>query len=221
VMHANEFCETDNEVCSECRRSCDMWRPCPDGGEVCVPSVAFSGRNWSSCVPAGTGGLLHGERCESDEECRSTYCDPLMGRCTSVLSGSECAGPGYFPALDISTLGPSDVDSMVCKYECFHQDECRGGAHCVIARHRNVGGVSLTTCLRVPTGTVLFGGGCSADPDCDSGVCISGSCTAVCRDASDCGAPFPSCVPVDLSRINGTVPRGDGWPTPWPLLCVP
>jgi hypothetical protein len=186
---------------------------------------------FSVCVVANPAGLADGERCELHEECASTYCDPWMGRCTSSGGRDGCNRPYSYWEMELFYdlgLPPGKPGTpgtpFVCKHSCFHQSECRLGSRCVLAwtafrpfDDRFV----MATCMNVPTGSVDFGGACRVGPDCESGVCVGGSCTRVCRDASDCGGVLPSCLAVDLSDSRLVGPRSADWPTPWPLLCAP
>lgn len=218
VRHANEFCETDDEVCSGCRQPCTRPAHCADD-QVCRVSTTFSGRLWGACVPLNLDGAADGARCDVDDDCRSTYCDPYMGRCTYATD--SCAGPDSTSELGLYTPSlPGGDLPFVCKYSCSHQSECRGGASCVLARTPTRPSYLIATCLPVLVGAGRFGESCARDTDCQSGICVSGQCTTVCRGDTDCGAPLTSCSGLDLTDQWFVAPRPSDWTSPWPLLCT-
>ncbi|MBN8613537.1 MAG: hypothetical protein J0L92_23280 [Deltaproteobacteria bacterium] len=223
VIHDNEVCEEGDDLCWLCRRACTIGLPCLED-EACVPLADSTGFERGACTPLDVDRAPDGTPCERGDECRSTYCDRIMGRCTSVTEPEVCNGPGSRTGNDIFfDVGPSIRFPHVCVYSCLHQHECGEGALCRLGVIQPWPLRHLIAVCSVPgaIGTAAFADACVRDSDCQSLMCVGGRCTAVCRDEADCGGVLPACVGVDLSAERFVTARPDDWPTPWPLLCAP
>ena len=222
VIHENELCDdVDDVFCQACHQRCGSEAACATG-QVCRQAFDDVGRESPVCVDEDPAGAANGTMCGTNDQCRSTYCDESMNRCTSVTSFETCSGPNMW--VDPTIDSPSRVPSSgypTCKYSCLHQDECGAGTSCALGRI-NGPRYMIATCMDVRTGTTDLGGDCSADADCRSGVCVAARCTLVCREDGDCPGALPHCREVDLTGAPWLAsPRPSDWLTSWPTLCVP
>lgn len=154
--------------------------------------------------------------CEQNSECTTGTClgmnNPagVPGACYGTCTGdidchddSECAALGLSEASAFNQcVGPRCVSDEDCggfrEYVCMFQDEIVDGDH------------EITHRCEPPVGHLPGGAECSANGDCQSGICVgwgSGvrTCYAACDTAADC--PSGTCQTVPLNISSGSSSR--------------
>lgn len=224
VLHEGERCDDGNEVDGDgCSATCDL-EPC--GADEDCPSYAPSCSDLRGdafyCRAPIEGGRAIGEPCESDDECRSGWCDAQQARCSRGCTEEDdcpafesvCTAGDRAPPLLMDGLPPH------CAHVCYVPADCPEGSGC---RLRWFFGHPWTLGRCVPaTGTIPNGGECGSEESCETAMCLSRwgypdvtgqrRCSHPCREASDCELPeLPNCVEYGARYGMGIPLRPEGW----------
>ena len=145
------------------------------------------------CLPPNSGGRGPGGTCTEDVNCAANLCltDWLDTACSVPCeTNADCTAPGYTCQSRQLTASP-DSTTTVCvppdHAPCQASSDCAGNQLCSIVVNR--AGDGLETVCIAPVGGGAAETACTTDADCRTGICLLGTCSAVCQDrAADCGA---------------------------------
>ncbi|MEL6184614.1 MAG: hypothetical protein AAFU79_08325 [Myxococcota bacterium] len=199
---------------------------CP-GGETCdaasgrcqgagaglnAPCARNSDCGSGVCFDFGVGiGSLCVQACASSGDCPSGF------TCGDYLGAKTCISSSFFPGATFATenggvcAGDGECRSSYCLPgpaqcvdTCAEDGDCGGGTGSCVWGEYNAD-IFVSACTGPRLGTSSNGDTCTADADCQSGVCYgSGICGDLCGSTADCPAS-DICIPVDYSRCTTAV----------------
>lgn len=186
------------------------------GGVAGAPTFD-SGNNDNNSMPDMSGpedmgdalGAL-GDACEFGSDCESGIC--INGECSLGCSGDEDCPAGSSCVeieVDLEDGGTETVSACIEDTPCTANSDCSGPNVCVADRT----GDEIDLTCDDPAGPGDVGSGCTADTDCESGLCIDGECSAPCDAASDCGNAAFVC---EITSVDTDTGGSDDLP-----ICVP
>ena len=146
------------------------------------------------CRAPNLGGGSLGQVCNSDTDCASNLCfESRFGRlCAEACAqASECGVIGYTCRVaEVLDLGGAPISAQICAPSappsCTSNDGCSSGTSCAIVPTTSA--TALEAVCAPATGRLATGVACAQDGDCESRVCLNGSCAAPCTDSTQCGA---------------------------------
>ena len=219
-MDCTPDCSTDvdcppGERCvgGYCTNLCDPSEaaPCP-AGYYC--HFTQCGQGVCEPAPDGPGLLGLGERCSSDLDCQTLWCQPALGGsfctlpCDYLLGGSTCPSPTACQPLERGACGVCSCSAGKLGDPCTGNSQCQAG-QCVIADGAGIctfdcaaGGTACSagfTCRPPVDGApeaclpalLAMGRPCSMNEECADGLCLPAGVTNVCTRA--CAATGCSC----------------------------
>ncbi|MBI5528155.1 MAG: hypothetical protein HY897_17625, partial [Deltaproteobacteria bacterium] len=167
---------------------------------------------WGCTGKCLAGALPPGSQCTSDSECCSPFC--VRGKCAGpclgdedCTLGSQCVARLY---VDVGMPGCASSLLTMCApgggsaKTCGSDGECPAGEDCAFWSF--AGDEVVFRCRSPNAGGASFGGECTEDMDCQSGLCApEGFCVSPCRTDSDCAAPGGAgvCGVAVLPRTGG------------------
>ena len=172
-----------------------------DSAQVCVPPVTCTERDEcklnevcyvrraqqdieSVCRGGNAGGGSLGQVCSRDSECAANLCyDGRFGQVCSApcKDDTDCGAAGYTcRTVDVATAGGGTASASICAPDdppaCASNNDCQTGTTCAIVP--NTAGNALTSVCIPSKGKLATGVACAMDSECDSEVCLDGSCAA-------------------------------------------
>jgi hypothetical protein len=207
----------DGEACPE-----GIDEACGDGAcldEICVqPCLGnpdCAAQNYCQIDDLAAFGVCtpmtaHGERCESNAECRSGACGTSDGICFVPCDNDTNCDDSQWCA------------DHVCTAKAAHMQDCRAGVQCVSGA---CGGGSCLECdddgdcangycdvLNHCNPVRDLGGDCGRDGMCESGLCeVLGEGCVPCRVAADCNVALDQICYVPVIGNNECItPRANG-----------
>lgn len=211
------ICDVDTLTCSPgcgttgCAsgQSCDAssGRCLSSGVTLNAPCARNSDCDSGVCFDFGAGiGSLCVQACASSNDCPSGFtCGDYLGAKTCI-SASFFAGATFTTANGGACAGDGECRSAYCLPgpaqcvdTCAEDADCGSGAGSCVWREYGADAY-VSACTGPTSGAGANGARCSADADCQGGVCYGqGICGGLCGSTADC----PSgnvCAPVDYSR---------------------
>ncbi|MGM0556886.1 MAG: hypothetical protein ACQEVA_10955 [Myxococcota bacterium] len=172
---------------------------CAHEDDVCVNGECT--REGLDCAPG---------ECPASYRCARRPGDS-MSRCTCAVSRDECG-----PFCEVEADCPSGTDCDLDRGVCEPPSGCAGSIYqCPVGQTCE----NQDTCKQF--GDVADGSSCDANPDCSSGICLSGVCEEACLVDSDCDAD-EYCGIEDSDSPATCKPRPESCPDcPEGTRCVP
>ena len=184
---------------------CQDPRPCaaPDecnDGRTCVVRNIGDDDVQTVCLRPNQGGDALGAACAAAADCANNLClDEWRAQVCShpCDDDGDCAGDYVCqvrplrgtPVSERSVCVPPEPDTCVTNADCDRAQRCS----VVVNREAD----ALVRICIDPPGAGAPGAECDADTDCETGICLGQTCSALCRDVADC-ADAQLCDPVDI-----------------------
>ncbi len=186
-----EWGDGNSDQLSMCRRlqPCDRPDDC-DAEDVCY--VERSERtDGGRCRLRNPGGGVGGDACKDDAECAANLCYDGRFRafCTVPCEGDDdCPSGDRCEATSLSDGQGDSYETRLCVPEppssCSAQADCDSDQHCAIVPTPD--GQNLeSVCIPAGDGEAT-GSSCSSDDECNSRVCLEGTCASPCTDRARC-----------------------------------
>lgn len=165
-----------------------------DDDQTCF--VERSGDEVQTYCKGQMGNRSDGNSCSTDSQCMSNYChEGRFGKycATPCTESNECPElvSGYaMECAQVQVPHNSGTDRIgLCTRqaprECSSQEDCGSGERCQFIAKADGSGLEA---LCIPgTGGNGAGEVCTLHSQCQSGLCLDGSCSAPCVDRSVCG----------------------------------
>lgn len=114
--------------------------------------------------------------------------------------------PSDETATDVGTVDPIASCEEIASTDCFSNYDCDGSTPVCLNRGTELEPVPC--CVAGSEGIGAAGSSCAAETDCQSAICIDGSCSDTCDTAEACPENLPRCVPIAFSGSD------DNWCLP-------
>lgn len=181
-----------------------------DEGQTCV--VDRSGDEVQTYCREQEGNRSDGTSCSTDSQCASNYChEGRFGKfcATPCVEGAECPGAvGGFAMecgqVEVPHNSGSEAIGLCTRTSpagCSSQEDCGAGERCQFIVSED-GGALETLCVPGAGGNEV-GKACTLDTQCQSGLCLEGSCSAPCVDRGVCG-DFQVCDVDQVEKDGAT-----------------
>lgn len=172
---SDKDCDSDQKlICVDGR--CDLPRaqglPCAQDAD-CVEGLRCGVDPMDSSLEVCVQLLPDGEGCANHTSCQSTFCDPVLHKCSPTVGASE--------------LCASHLDAQCADGRCTHEPvSCASNDDCPITQACDLTHTPHTCgwyCVPVKPD----GAACQHDDECKSGQCIAGFCrTPPLKTSEDC-----------------------------------
>ncbi len=165
-----------------CTTECSEEAPCADG--ICTETA-----NGNYCVPSDLiGGVTQGQECQESFQCAEGYLC-FQNACMKGCEADADCGEGG------SCVPDAMVQAYYCTTACSAEVPCPPRMGCFQGR-----------CMLTMDGQVYPNGTCRVDADCESGLCISGTCSEECSETLPCEGSEPI-TPVEKGMCQPCDPN--------------
>lgn len=186
---------------------------CASNADCTPPAVCvFDSASGALACGTGDGAGATGDACMDGSECASGIC--LNGACADPCAEEADCPAGYTcRATDLPTdSGSVTIDVCVPELSpCLSDNDCSNEEVCTVDRQTD-----LVLGCDDPVGDGTVGESCSDDAECQSNLCLNGTCSAPCEAPNDCNDAGSTCEGTTVTTGNGDadlnacVPRQEG-----------